>query len=232
MLTITSRLELNRWSGFEVCGGESRVDYDLDFRDPALRIARCELLYTDDLVDARRFAQVVRLSNGGESARSEQELQDLIQYVTHGRRPNWKLVAFRVFPDSVELRYEKNGGYFHLVRIEKQQFRMDIEVPATNNPNGPSEMFFIEIRQDGSGEFSAWIRRSGDPDVSYKVLYDKTFDTSAPKPTSKFLQVIVEKLFLGYYKRKLSYLERQYNPFCRMYLEICQSTPILSTIQK
>ena len=230
MLSITGRMELSYWSGFEVCGGERAYGNDPGFESPALRIAECFVCGAETSVDARKYAKVVHLVDDDdlEGVQEERDFAHILQDVVHDKNPGWKLVGFRVFPDAVELRYASRSHDFQLVHIEKRVFRINIVVPATDDSEGPTETFGVEIDRSFDGEYHANISRSGDRNIRYAIWYDNTLEVLTPKPTNKVLKFLAKLLFPDFYSKGLSCINYQYGAFKRMYLEIWQDMPILA----
>lgn len=232
MLSITSRQELSYWSGFEVCGGGHEYANDPGFNSPTLKIASCSTRLGDKTIDAREYAELVHLVDDDDQERMQEEkdFERILQDIVYDKNPDWKLVGFRVFPDAVELNYASKSWNcdFQLIRIEGRAFRINIVVPITDEPEGPTEMFYIDISRSYSGDYYADIGRSGDRNTTYNIWYDDTLRVLAPKPKSKVLKFIAKLLFPDFYSKSPTCINSQYGAFSRMYLEVRRSTPLLA----
>ncbi len=230
MISVTERIELDQWSGFQICGGRLSPGDDPDFDYPALKLERCCTTDTRD-VDARAFAKVVPLEVNEEVAESEGEFKTILHDVVYGKHPDWKLVSFRVFPDGVWLKYASRNYNFHLVDISGVPFHMTILVPVINDPAALTEAFTISVGQCFSGEYAATIRRSGDRHIHYELLTDDTLGIMAPKPQNKIAKAIAKMLFPDWYNKKVSCVHYRYDVCKKTYLEIHRELPILPTVE-
>lgn len=226
MLSITSRIQLDEWSGFEVAGGSVSGGDDSSFSDPELKINIEDSSFDEVL----KHAKVVRLTDEDDLIAQEDEFQRKIPQIISGSDPEWKIVSFRVFPNGIRLEAVNKDYDFQLAEIRDLKFRVTINVPVTDDPGSEMEEFRIEISQSFSEDFYAWIHRSGEPNRSYELWYSKTHTVTFPKPTNWFARWVAKMLFPDYYKKNLKCIDHMFDPHEKTYLVVHESTPIRNSV--
>ncbi len=238
MLSISGRMELDNWEGFEICGGDQVPGDDPGFDAPALKIAGAYPIngYTGDPLDRAKWVDLGinydpddKLDK--EYLRQIQEFQTGMSAIVRGQNPDWKLAAARVFSDGVQLKYVHEEYGFQLVEIEEIPFSLTIEVPVTDDPEGEKELFQIRVSHYYTGEPCATISRSGEPNRSYEIHTSNSPAVTMPRPTNKLARWLAEMIFPDYFNKKPNYTDRRFGFGTKTYLFIREDLPIRPTVK-
>lgn len=232
MLSITGRIELDNWTGFEVAGGLEEYQGDSGFSSPELKIAYARMT-NGDKNDPLDYARVVHLTDDESAEANETAFQAIIPQVVHGLNPDWKLVGFRVFPDGVELCYVNKDYDYQMAIIENREFRIGIDVPVSDAVDCELESFQIDIRRCYSGEYYSTIDRSSNASRHYELWYSKSHTVTHPAPKNRFAKWIAKMLFPNYYGgKKPSCIDDKYSFGRKTFLEIYDVSPIVAPKQR
>lgn len=190
---------------------------------------------------------------------SSEYFQQNMLKILHDEDEDWILFGFDVMPYGVRLRYQSRYLDEETVVIGGFEFSISIAVPVTNEKlidrslarvadaevidqlklllgiddsvaDEPDvEYFNIEIRRCFSGEYYAYIRRSGEPNKYYELWDDRTNAVFTLGPKNRFAKWLAKILFPYYYEREMSTINYQFHPINKTYLVIREDLPIIAT---